>query len=733
MAWMFGPADATLENAPFQIQFRVLVLHPESPELARARLENTGVPIVGLHERAVVWSKPSIPPTQHLDRFQGAVIWSATKINPSDDVQLESIILRPYADETDKRSLVYYPPPNPNAARLAAITSSSMAEQAIGGQGYFQMIYGKKYYLNVTYGAGSSIAQNVGGKLKWRPHAFLLKSSSDAKQPITSRRFAQFVTNWAQGTEVRPPDALERLWLSSHPDLTAESAQQMELKRQESKAGPSPLSLLSPNPQKGEKINLQNGEKAHFSSLTDQQRQLIANYTKPYADDIRTTLVDATRHLPWDNVDLRFPLERECLADDGTPLDCPALPHLDDRRFKLFVELPNGNMLLPPSSQELACSLQTTFQFLNQTEWPLGFALNALEMYCRWCTTPTVELTTNQKKLVTMARVILSLFAVWEALPGWLNAARFMDAVEPKHAIHQKSLQSCLEIAESLLFRLCHRIAWILTCARCKTSGFGQESATDTILRILSADRLWLQSASGFMSKYEMALQKLLQVNPMRFCLYRDTCAKGMPWPHPPELQKQLNAIGWTFKPTMLKRDRMICTICQAEKSGWRSWHTPYDAHDWSKHPVESIPWKGAFILKPSSESVTKIIWESAFRLALVVHSLAPDGVVAGGIVPAVTPLHAVHLPVSVANDQKRTNPAAVMPGHVASPRNDAVAAGQGDGALHNAPIRPNATAQQTRVFESALGTLDAYQRQQQQLQSGPGAPTLTSLMRTDS
>lgn len=68
--------------------------------------------------------------------------------------------------------------------------------------GYFKLIQGRHYYLNLTFAMGSTVAQHV-GQQQWRPIMFLALNRPERPErtfvDIKSsafRHFANFVTNW---------------------------------------------------------------------------------------------------------------------------------------------------------------------------------------------------------------------------------------------------------------------------------------------------------------------------------------------------------------------------------------------------------------------------------------------------------------------------------------------------------------------------------------------------------
>lgn len=311
-------------------------------------------------------------------------------------------------------------------------------------------------------------------------------------------------TDDTQGTEVQPPDALERAWLA---DPQWSRLQQKQQKPHAALNIASAAAAAGAGAGNGLSIS---SSALHFNTPEARaRRELLAKLgciiNPNDVSDIQIPLKTGDLHTPWNDVDQRFNLANVQLADDGGPKSGVALPSLDPRRFNLFARqmnanaLPEWEMMPPETAQHLCLSLSSTRKLFTRDEWPLGFTLNALEAQARLYTSCAANPNPNnqlldvaQRRLVPICRVLLSLFAVWNALPAWLHVARYMDDPQTYMAMqqwaqqnneqdivrtitttinrvginnnnmHQSALRDCLKVADNLLLRLCHRLAWVM-------------------------------------------------------------------------------------------------------------------------------------------------------------------------------------------------------------------------------------------------------------------------------
>lgn len=759
---VFGPNGTQPHAARLKIQIRFLVVDPSSP-LAR-NIQPEDVAIVGLHQRAALWAQPAVGQPAYT-RFSSAVVFSGTRIVP-DDLHTQSIVLRPYSDESDVHALVYRPAADAHAAAVAAQTANPLAEQADGARGYIRLLHGKKYYLNFTFGRGSAIAQFVGGPQAWRPLAYLVKGST----PVPPRQFTNFVTNWAQGTEFQPPDALERAWMTQPQPPRPTTSKLRELK------GVGILSGLMQRPFAGTGPLPSAADSEAERARREAREQLLAtlgvtHFAWPH-DDV--TVAESSSDAPWDDVDQRFNLGSVQLTDNGKPLPGIALPSLDARRFRLFA-FHAQQPLTQFAAKEMCLSLRSTQRFMSASEWPLGQIVHAVEAQARLYTWRAdhapASLDAARTRLVPMSRVLLSLLNVWAAVPAWTHVARFVDDptlyVSTLEWVQQgrnddviKTLSAasgtgqylaflkCERTAEQLLHSLCHRMAWavatreaaVVAAATAATeagravTNADPEPLTDTILRVISADRVWIQASSSFLETVHQRVQHLQQAHQQRLQLFRDSCSPltrlmqqqqqkdasgastassappittGVSWPHSHEVKSELEATGWKWKPTMLKRDRMECATCKVTVSGWRSWHNPWSSHDLSKHPRGFV--QRHVLCEPDAPQFTALALTSTVAARRTKESTPANA--GPSLANADAKLEGVILAAPAVAAAAAPSTAAAGP---------AAAAGAGAGGMPSARVVSNVDVERARVFGSALSSMGAYQavmRQQQQQQ----------------
>jgi hypothetical protein len=144
---------------------------------------------IGKGSRALLWwgGKP-------FPKYMHSVMPSGCRLSTNDDLKTLSVVLRTYSEEKDPNALLY-------VRKKAGVPKN----QSVG---YLKVIQGHHYYLNITFAAGSTIAQLV-GLHSWRPMVYLSvkkPEKTNTESIIGSRLFTNFVTNWAQGVELNPEE-----------------------------------------------------------------------------------------------------------------------------------------------------------------------------------------------------------------------------------------------------------------------------------------------------------------------------------------------------------------------------------------------------------------------------------------------------------------------------------------------------------------------------------------------
>lgn len=190
---VLGPANTTPEQAKW-----VLAINMYAMDQHRGSSKRSDEESIGKGSRALLWYDGKAFP-----RYHHAVEPDACKLTAADDLKTVSVVLRTFSEEKDPNALVY-------VRRRYGVSRSQ-------GAGYMKVVQGHHYYLNITFAAGSTIAQMV-GQFGWRPMIYLDPRGPgetrvfDPAQPTKGLLiFANFVTNWAQGVELVPDDREQRL------------------------------------------------------------------------------------------------------------------------------------------------------------------------------------------------------------------------------------------------------------------------------------------------------------------------------------------------------------------------------------------------------------------------------------------------------------------------------------------------------------------------------------------
>jgi Inhibitor of Apoptosis domain len=184
---VLGPAGTTPDKAEWKFEFNVYAMDQLTGPAKRP--EDESIP---KGSRALLWfgGRP-------FPKYQHAVVHKGWRLSTTDELKTLSVVFRPYSEEKDPNSLLY-------VRKKPGVQKGHTP----GGIGYLKVVQGYHYYLNVTFAAGSNIAQKV-GLHSWRPIVYLTSKRPGREENdfITgSRQFTNFVTNWAQGVEINPDD-----------------------------------------------------------------------------------------------------------------------------------------------------------------------------------------------------------------------------------------------------------------------------------------------------------------------------------------------------------------------------------------------------------------------------------------------------------------------------------------------------------------------------------------------
>lgn len=134
------------------------------------------------------------------------------------------------------------------------------------------------------------------------------------------------------------------------------------------------------------------------------------------------------------------------------------------------------------------------------------------------------------------------------------------------------SVENLILKGKVLLKRLCQRAQWVLEM----NNSHSFPLSSDFLMKILAADRQWVDDANSFLN--------LLTHHPQKFQDFEELIKKGATWPHSILLLRIIRKAGYKFEPHMLRPDHCVCEECGVEVSGWRPWHDPKIFHNLAKH-----------------------------------------------------------------------------------------------------------------------------------------------------
>lgn len=483
MQIVLGPANSTPETALWIFAMNVFSMNQLTGPSKRPDEE-------AISTRALLWLS---------GKYNRAVVYEWCKL-ANDDLKTHSITFHPYSEEKDPNTLIY------------------VHRRPIG---YFKIVEGSRYSMNLTFEAGSNIAQMVALQC-WRPNIFF---TTGTKKPVATRQFTNFVTNWAQEVERDPNHSEQKAAMLQDQKDERVSVRQFGLPPYPHPPPAPPVTILKPT----FFIDDQPTARQYF----DLVREL--NRTPP-------TIVS----LP--SVDLAAP----------TPfsLDVYVEQFVTSPLAKaLFAfELVAQKIASDPShsSYQAACQFMTFTMAINQmTGWQhVSEFISDSEFY--------MERTKRAHR---------------DFVP--------MQMLKPLGTPQPGSLPDFQLRGQVLMKRIALRMDWLLTLNRLSDTKFDAEFA----LSVHRNDHVWATDAANFIKEAEDTVTAMLLRNRESFEHFRAFQRKGVQWPHHPKLRHLIEDAKFSFRPMMIKRDRCICEGCGREVNGWRPWHNPWNFHDYSRHP----------------------------------------------------------------------------------------------------------------------------------------------------
>lgn len=258
-------------------------------------------------------------------------------------------------------------------------------------------------------------------------------------------------------------------------------------------------------------------------------------------------------------------------------------------------------------------------RFYRPDESPLAPAMMAIEGVARAASLDPKHPANNPTKH------FLSFMVLSSQLLAWQHAQRFLEnpltyAETSKTLLYGykapsasgsagapatvRSMDDLQESGRRLLQKLCQRVDWLLELQRNSHRKFDGELA----LKVVVADRVWATETDAFIKEAEHKVVEMLQGNQQRFQQFREVSRRAVAWPHSPQLRVEIEAAGFAYRPTMIKRDRCVCDECAVEVNGWKPWHNPLAFHDFDKHKVRP---PAQLFHAPNSPAVSQMVTDA--------------------------------------------------------------------------------------------------------------------------
>lgn len=623
---LLGPANTLPQQALWSIEFNLFGAD-KPPAIQTKDGKPIGEEPIKKGERALLWydGKP-------FPKYKNCIVLSKCRLPANGELKTHSIVLRSHADERDLNALTWVP------KRAGPKRRKDLS--------YLKVVAGHHYYLNLTFAAGSTIAQLVGSQA-WRPIIYLYtKHQKKGIDEIhTSRLFTNFTTNWAQGVEPNvderelklaaealqreaeedakePPSASVPIFMpgshvnASHPSVTIMPPVNFT---------PPPASALTvpADPTVSvEEILAQVKKAFNFVAPDLSYRPVTAAISKTlapyhggtnaanigkYSSIIRPDLPDT-----WDKI-----VHQMNSSNPTNPISrFILLPDISSRPFALGFSI-DGNVEKPEPAKSYVFSLDPhVSRFVGIMDTVLAQAMQSIETYARQLVLDDIankNAEPHQKKPVSpyvgAATHLLNFFSAINQLLGWQHVQRYIHNPQYYIELSKTSLSLTKGGDDSIKITALKAMSAPLTpmtlldethvegrnvlrylCHRVDwllelQRKEGKAFNIEMFFRIVTSDLAFRDASHTFMKKAETHVTEMLTKNPQKFHAFRELQRKGVLWPHSKALREAIEAAGFVYRPMMIKRDLFKCEKCGVEVSGFMPWHEPMLFHNFSKHP----------------------------------------------------------------------------------------------------------------------------------------------------
>lgn len=541
MLVMFGPPNAPPLESRWVFEWNLFCSERHQPGDAKKFCEYEPI---GRTNRALLWyaGRP-------FDKYKNCLRLAKIKFAP--ELEPLSIVFRVDPKDADPNALVW--------ARKRT------------GQGHFRMVREHFYHLNVTFANGGTVHQYV-NQLGWRFTLFLLARRG---QEITmTRLFTQFSTAWVNGNEPAPDGAELHL---------AEVGRNLD-------------KLLPPHPR---------SRPAVIKTETEGKTMSMVIAAVPAM--LTQTATDHFTPIPSNPSAHQMAALLQHIGVTNPPRIQPQGPARPRKAVKDCTWKADVLVLLagkaaeydPPISPDikLPFAMDATpvekLAVFKMGDGSLEATMNDVERTVRQISGD------RNSPIHDKSKVMMNCFSAVSQLPGWqhvqdyiIDPAGYIDRSQElpsqklmPRLIRDDNIAPLQAQGKQLLTQLVTRVAWLLQLR--DASGVEKQPDVDAraIVFYLATDRRWIADAQTFMKEAELRVTQMLTRNPTRFAQFRELQKKGVAWPHMPAVRQAAQQAGFSFRPMMIKRDRMVCDTCLVEVSGIRPWHDFWNMHDYGRHP----------------------------------------------------------------------------------------------------------------------------------------------------
>lgn len=612
MLVMFGPPNAPPLESRWMFEWNLYCTDKHEINDGKVHREEQQI---GRHARALLWyaGRP-------FDKYKGCVVQQKCRFAP--ELEPLSVVFRVDPKDTEPNALLWI--------------RKCRAPRRRRDLSYLKVARNHFYHLNVTFANGEIVHRFV-HQLGWRFTLFLLtkKQKHGADEITLTRQFTNFSTAWVNGNEPAP-DGTELEMANAAREIDAEEDKEDQL-------APMSTSTESASAVSGHRHGVgvmlgvgptKEPKEKDAKSITGECKGYAMGMTRPYQPTAAVPgMVTSTN---TDHFSPMTPVPSQPSAQVMTELlrGGQAVPRNEppasNRPTKQASECTwHGDVMVllsksvdfdVPLISELPADLPFKLDAVVENFVPFtpgdGSLADTLGQVERTIRTYARDLSSS---IVDHAKVYMNTLSAVAQLPGWqhvqdyiIDPLAYIERSYPVKSnasttekitinpppqplsmgrlLREDNIQPLQEQGKLLLTQLCVRVRWLLALRNAAAQKTEQEVALRATVFYLCSDRKWVSDAQIFMRDAELRVTQMLTRNATRFAQFRELQKKGVAWPHSIEARHAIERAGFTFRPMMIKRDRVVCDDCLREVSGFRAYHNPSLFHDFSRHDPNFRP-----------------------------------------------------------------------------------------------------------------------------------------------